>query len=279
MATSTHGGAAIDILDSLVGYTRNYESLCGFKIFGDENAPFRICTLGGSTSDPTLENIKGWSEILYDTLKDMGIDVVVYAGGIIGYKCAQECLKFLKDAIPLKPNLVISYSGFNDFFGTLFNMEERHPFIRPYLRETLENGLKYDSRNKILTRNLSVKKVTSGIEDNSSLDEFWLRCESIMYAVCRESGIAFHAFLQPNNIDEHYAAWNGKERLAGGKIAHEKIRSALRENEITWLHDATDIFEGENGVFYDLCHTYEKGNRIIVRNILPIVLREMEAAL
>lgn len=275
--TFAAGGAAIDILDPLIGYTRRYRNLCGFQVFGFPNAPFRIITLGGSTSDPTLENVKSWSEILHDMLCDMGIEAAVYAGGIVSYNSAQECLKLLKDALLLQPTIIISYSGVNDAYVTT---EEKYPFVRPYLRAILENGLKYDSQNKILTKRLSVKEVDAGVEDNSSCADIWLRNEKNMYAICKEQGIVFHAFLQAHNMDYcYYEALFGNEIITRVRMTYDKIRKYQNETDIPWLHDVTDIFDGESGIFYDHCHAYEKGNRIIARNILPIVLREMETGL
>ena len=49
-----------------------------------------------------------------------------------------------------------------------------------------------------------------------------------------------------------------------------------QEGENLHIHDFTHIFDGHDDVFYDCCHVYEKGNRIIAQKILPFVLSAIE---
>ena len=45
----------------------------------------------------------------------------------------------------------------------------------------------------------------------------------------------------------------------------------------SWLHDFRNIFGGSEEVFYDGCHVYEKGNKIIAQKMLPYVLDAIKA--
>lgn len=98
------GGAVIDVFDPLIGNTRVLEGeLPGYVIFRDpdqtktNDRAFRILTLGGSTSDPTTANVKSWSELLFDALRDMGIAVEIWAGGVVNYVAEQELKKLIRE--------------------------------------------------------------------------------------------------------------------------------------------------------------------------------------
>ena len=82
---------------------------------------------GGSTTDDTFSNQKSWPSFLSKILKERKLSHVIYNGGIVGYNSSQELLKTIRDINILKPHIVISYSGINDFYrGT-------NDFIHPYI--------------------------------------------------------------------------------------------------------------------------------------------------
>ena len=139
------GGKEFDCYDMMLGYTRN-DDLPGFTVFDDDNLSgekYTIVTLGGSTTDPYTANVKSWSEFLYMQLKDMGIEVRVVCGGLSGYHSGQEFIKLFRDVLPMKPDMVISYSGINDteYFHRR-NIREGHPYATQYQFDFLEYSMK-----------------------------------------------------------------------------------------------------------------------------------------
>ena len=90
--------------------------LPGFAVYGDLNAPreevIRIVALGGSTTEPS--STQCWPQKLYEELTKRGYSCLVLNGGVAGYSTNQELFKFIRDVMPLNPDIVISLSGVND---------------------------------------------------------------------------------------------------------------------------------------------------------------------
>ncbi len=261
------GGGLQDAFDPILGYTRDESGFTIFSNSDDENV-FKIATLGGSTSDPKLENIKSWSEILYEKLSKMGIKVKVYAGGLSGYTAAQECLKVIKDVLVISPNVVISYSGVNDIIGAgdVYN----HYFLRYYHPKLVNKMLKKGYIKNEISGNAPIKRLDLGLYDPSDKAEFWIKCERIMHSVCEEFSIDFHCCLQA-------ILYEDLEELNQAEYEHyinlyEKCKAYINTNKSNWFHDFTGIFYGNEKVFFDKCHVIEKGNRIIAQNMMPFVL-------
>ena len=264
------GIKAQNAIDPLIGYSRADGPAPGFVVFGEERADtsLRVVTLGGSTSDPTFENLKSWSEYLYESLeKLMPGRVVLYAGGEGAFVCAQECLKLMKDVIPLEPDIVISYSGVNDT-GRIGYSQPGHPFVRSYMPSVFESGIEKKELKNRFNGNIPIVRVTSGIKDEATAAGFWLRCERLMHAMCGEYGIPFHGFLQPYSKRGAQRYSIEKQRMT--EAFYEEAAAGLAE--LPWLHDLTGIFDRDPSVFFDICHVYEKGNRMIARAVMPYIL-------
>ena len=118
-----------------------------------------------------------------------------------------------------------------------------------------------------------LKEFTIGIESEKPISraEHWIRCEKYMKYICDSEGRDFIGILQPQNFllkDDI----NVKTR---NKYYPEAIRKVKELNE-SWLLDFTGIFEEDNNVFYDNCHVYEHGNKIIAKKILMSVISSMK---
>ncbi len=269
------GTKALNAIDPIIGYSRADSEYPGFIVFGNKkNCDIKIVTLGGSTSDPILENVRSYSEILYEMLSNVGYRVCIYAGGLSTYTCAQECLKLIKDVLQLKPDIVISYSGFNDFYN-YHHYEKEHPFIRSYMPSLMEQLVKAGILNE-MQNNVPIETVTLGIPDISTRAEFWIKCEKIMYAVCSEMNIKFHGILQPSHISIFDYSTIGDTGIKESQNAYQEAKLYIKQHNYSWLHDMTDIFDGNEKVYFDNCHVYEGGNRIIARHIMKIILDSIQ---
>lgn len=271
------GTKVLNLVDPIVGFARKDGNTPGFVVFGEENIgkenAYKIVTLGGSTSDPLLENLRSWSEFLYQMLiKTYDIPIIIYAGGVSSYTVAQETIKLIKDAIVLNPDLVISYSGVNDSCDD-FNLP-LHPFVRTYMPRIYEKAINASIRNEF-SENALVTGLMLGVEDNCSNAYFWYKCEKIMSAVCGEFNIAFHGMLQA--VYPRY--WISNDMKGDGMKKRddffEEAKKLISDNSQPNIHDFTEIMKGNEDVFYDYCHVYEKGNRIIAKEILPFVMEEI----
>lgn len=271
------GTEKLNMIDPIVGYSRKSE-FPGYAVFGDggENS-FRILTLGGSTSDPKLNNIKSYSEYLYEILTDMGLDVTIYAGGIASYSVPQECLKLMKDGLILHPNIVISYSAFNDTADPPYN-EPQHPFIRSYFARFF-NDIVSHKRITNDVQHSSIDGVVFGVQDDESNACIWHRCERMMHGMCQEYGIPFYAFIQPWN--ENVLGDTGIKIIRDDardkyiKDIYAEIMEINAKDGRIWMHDWTRIYDKERTPYIDGCHVYEPQNRMLAKEMLPYVLNEL----
>ena len=230
-------------------------------------------TLGGSTSDPTYGNVKSWSEIIYDTLKEREADVVFYGGGVSAFTADHEWMKLIRDGLHLKPDLVISYSGFNN--ATTLTFEKNHPACRNAQMDFLHSILMCEDdsvRDKWIA---PFDDISMGVPYEGTLAEHWLECEHIMHSVCSGFDIDFVGFLQPFN--RTFAAEYGHDLLNGEVFGFYDELDGL-EWEREWLVDFSRIFSGKKDMemFYDVCHQYEHSNRLIARKMMPYIIKSME---
>lgn len=266
----------LNVYDIQLGYTWMINGTPGFVRFADGNneKAFRIVALGGSATDPTMSNIRSWPELLYKKFVGMGVEIEIIAGGIAAYTGVQELVKLLRDVIPMKPDLVISYSGFNDAYS-LYH-KEQHPFTMWYQSEDFEKMFRSNNCKNMLMNQMPMREVTYGLPNKKSFDERWLDCERMMKAVCREYDIDFYCFLQPYNKEEHETFLSEYVGSQIQKFYESVLKNELFRNQSDWLIDFTDIFERDRDIFFDSCHVYEKGNRIISEKMMPYILECMQ---
>lgn len=279
----------IDAIDSLLGFSRIEDDIPGFAIFGDKDtAEFSMVILGNSTSDPSTGMIKSWSEMLFDTLSNKGINVVLYNGATTGYCSTQEFLKFNRDVIELCPDLVISFGGYNDIEGT--SSVEQYPFLHKYsqkfYRFLLDNPrLAPDSMYM-----RSVQQVSHGNKTKEEDCDIWINNMQKIKAICDLNDIQFLAFFQPmletenvntniiteRIIQDFYRLSDVSKEEVHKKTEEysKKIRSRIKDFD--YIKDCTGWFKNKTNVFYDTCHYTEFGNAVISNNILieilPIIL-------
>lgn len=290
------GGKLLDCYDVNLGFSR-IDDLPGFVVFGKEklsdledlgvgvSKPIIIVTLGGSTTDAYYANFRSWSEILYDKINSSGINAILYCGGICSYNSSQELMKLIRDVIPIKPDLVISYSGTNDQYNVnRAECVEGHPFVRQFELQIFQKLLSCSNDHKLtwITGIYNADKLTCGPADGRNLPNVWVSNEQMMHAVCESHGILFHGFLQPSpeyggylkdDLIEYSIISNHEEYGDEVKEWYKNALSEIQEKE--YIHDFTRIFEGMSSIFYDECHVLEKGNKIIAENIYRIIVRDI----
>lgn len=276
-------------VDSLLGFTRIYENELNFQVYGDpqDEKAIRIMTLGGSTSDPTMGNVRTWPEQLYEEISKK-YNVVVYSGGIGGYSIHQEFLKFMRDGLAIHPNIVISFDGYNDIAYQV-SMEE-YPYLHRYQKKFYDF---METRTPMAPDTLdmrAVNKIAHGMECPQIPDyENWYEAARNIYALAKEHGIHYFSFLQPIQgigrpilddsvleLKKSYLSAYNREASLLEKTSDfvNGCRKYIEKND--YMTDLTDIFDGEEDVYYDVCHSTEKGHQIIAKNILKKITSTLE---
>lgn len=260
----------------------------GFVIYKQKEDQIRrpiILTLGGSTTDGVTYG-HSWPEELAQILEENNIEATVVNGGMGGYSTNQELLKLVRDGIEFQPDIVISYSGINDR-GRYSALP--YPMVHSYQRGTVEtltgttdspllpNTIKLLSR---LTSTPQSLAPTFGVPSRLTLAQQYRRNMELMNAVSSLGGAKFFGFIQP------FGFW--KTRHSESLIAKEDydVEPTLAlyseivkiPNELPYVHDATQILEGHDGVYHeDAVHLTREGNRVVAESIFNTIREEILA--
>lgn len=270
-----------NVLDPNLGYNfmKEKEHYQGFIEYDmKKDVKKSIVILGGSTTDAWLYPYKSWPELLDEKLKEEGYQVKILNGGCLGYRSSQELVKLIRDVIPIKPDIVLSYSGVNDAAQNYNKLAyDQYPFLHPYQIDLFEEVSK-----KVKMEYLWLQRNN---ECNFGLSPQWSRFNQfknnirIMNAICQEYGIYYHCFLQPalsTKIGEFTA--EEKELIINCEIEQEYIdyinefyEEAKNYSKI-YLSNWSYLFHNHSEVYFDICHVYEKGNKIIADAIYNFLI-------
>ena len=265
-------------LDAHLICNRIFE-LPGFAVYGDSNkVKLRIVTLGASTTDPCINDFASWPEHLFNMLKDRGIKSVIYNGGHSAYSSSLELTKLIRDIIPLKPDIVISYGGIGDFIYVISDETTvlcKRPFLHHFHVDYFGNMIN--------------DEVIYGLQNDKTIDRFWIDNMRMMNSICMEFGIKHLGVLQANPYSEGLPS---KHLDANWKIfishtyshvpwGNEIVNNACDENYLRRIYDKVEpqienipyiysfrhIFSGIDDVYYDGAHVLERGNEIIAAHM------------
>ena len=258
----------------------------GFVKYGSDNAKKRIVILGGSTSDSNYTWFASWPEILASWLHEGGYDVQVLNGAMCGYNVQQEFLKLVRDVLPLKPDIVIDLSGTNNVGEARVSRE--NPFVPYYLlelsKQLAERNIQYSKQTEdmlALSDQSDVEEVFYGNAISDSCAVSYINTLRMMNAVCREFGIHFVSFFQPD-IWTKYGVWDEWEKdivfcssvsdLSGDRTDFRlkrarDYRDEVRKRKLGFQIDLTDLFRKESDVYMDTDHYTLKANEIIAKKV------------
>ena len=225
--------------DPKLGYSIDFSSiggLPGWAIYGrEEGAEKRIMVLGGSTSSEVYYP-ENWVSKLYRKLCVSGKKTIIYNGAHEANGVFQEFSRLVRDIRGLKPDIVISLSGYNDL--------------------TIANN-KFDRAR------------------GENAFDYWRRIESYMKQISELEGAAFYAVLQPvNRSPEPMSLYNTLMYLKfvhhRGTIFTDRMR-----NDDFYVNLFTS-FLFQNDLFIDMCHYSNKGNELLAERIFEMIRGEFE---
>ena len=264
-----------DHIDITMGISRGNKTIVDMRGSGTGGKRgVTVLILGGSTSDPSYNGIHSWPYYFQKLLDEAGINARVLNGAVIGYSSSQELLCLLRDGLRHKPDIVISYTGYNDYTPALdLHGGKRLPLVSKNL---------YDIGKRMITvyeKEKQLPPVYFGeeIEDHFELFFYNVRC---MKALCDEFSAKYFALFQPMLQHQRIIPNSLEEKLLEEDMIkaltercnrfYEQFRTA--QKSCSYLYDFTDIFQEESDVFSDICHTNEKGNKIIAKAVLGLLM-------
>ena len=270
------------VLDTNLGHNYLFGSKYpGIMVYGaDRENDYKIAVLGGSTTDGKAYSFKSWPELMYEELHDKGFqNITVYNGGISGYASGQELLKLIRDLIPLEPDMVIVYNGFNDS-----NYCSSYPLTGGYLKKIFEFAKENIENDEDASLFMGESHpICQGIKASEDAFSAWLSNIRTMYAVAKEWDIRFYSFCQPMLSSKEGKTEAEKSMLLSvhspsiTNLMNGSFRKRISRMDRLpgYIYDLSHIFDYESDVYMDHCHVWEKGNRIIAREITEIILPEL----
>ncbi len=252
-----------------------YRTIGNYCVFGNVKAKTRIMTYGGSTTC-SISGSK-WAEFLQQEFRNSGKDVCVFNGGCCGHGSWHELNKMMRDIPTFKPNLVISFSGINDFY---WGVNPKHPYNNTKLNK------------EIISTNI-FKKVNFPITTEDHAD-VWITRGEYMNAICSAKSSNFLRIIQPtlgfgdykfDMDDELDRSFYNRINHIGTKIGvdqftgewemlnsfYTKLTQVASTRKRNYLFDLTLLFDGLSRKFADYRHPNPDGYRIIAKAIKNII--------
>ena len=252
-------------LDPTLGYSMQSEDFRDIQVFGNpDKATCRIAILGDSTSDPCAFPWKSWGELFYEICVGQGQSVAVLVGATLGHSSSQGLLKFIRDILPYRPHMVLSYSGNSD-------RGSRTPYVTSYQMKTYRQilGMGWeDPYGNDLPQGICCGERKEILPPA----DLWLHNQRILHGICREFSIRHIAFLQPTLIckkrgrrDEEVFFYVPEREVRGKLVFRERVREKMGETD--YIVDATSWLDEHDGLFYDYAHVTVEGNRIVAERM------------
>lgn len=272
------------MLDINLGYTykgpQGYPGITVIPAAGNqkETETITVALLGGSTTDETIYPFPSWGSCLWEKCHGR---VTILNAGVNGYNSSAELLKLIRDVIPFKPDMVIVYDGFNDAWSFA---DQTYRFKMTYLNEVFQFASEHLAGD--ILGDVHRKKrcePSAGIRENKTAFEMWMENIALMHAAASVADIDFYAFLQPclgskkkrdKEEEEICRMYPGdeSEMRQMAEFRHQADNMRI-ESEYDYLSDLSAIFDQVGGVYMDICHVNEKGNRIIADEIYKRIQR------
>ena len=268
----------------------------GPEISLDKGDRFRIVAVGESTTFGLilLADDRPWPEILQDLItSELSCDkeVEVVNAGIPGFTLANNVLRLQTEIFPLRPDLVVSYHGYNGFHFFLDEIPEVQvrqapiPPERPsWLLERIETAVRVAAFRKRY-------ETHDDRDEPALLDDFRTSPYSTHYrkliamARARNIDLALSNFNlaidedSPEEVVRFYERVfpNARSDLFANRLHTLLVRELASEADITFV-DATPGLDGEyERYFADLVHFNQAGRERLARNILAGIRGILEA--
>ena len=237
-----------------------------------------IVVVGGSTTDPLFGGITSWPFYLQELIDNNGMVARVVNIAQSGYTSLQELLVLLRDGLAVKPDVVISYSGYNDITpGGDIEKGMHYPYTGRNLYIAFKNLLENYKGGK------PFGEVYYGELEDSRFERYITNMR-IMHAMCAEFDCKFYGLLQPTLVSipaELLQSSFAKRAVKDPLLAvlserWEDFYNKFLDNSsaYSYLYDFTHILNGHDEVFDDPCHINEDGNKIIAENVFKLLTEQ-----
>ena len=208
----------------------------GWAVYGNgETAEKKILVLGGSTSSEVYL-AENWVSKLHSLCEEHGFRTAIYNGAHEGNMAMDELIRLSRGLQRIKPDIVISMSGLNDFKPAINKFEE-HPG---------ENNI-----------------------------EHWRRIEFYMKEITEASGGVFFAFMQPVNTFVRESADEALMFVSEGHF-NRKTGTIDFTSSDDFYYNMIDLLQYKKEMFIDSCHYSGSGHEEIANYVFETIKGELE---
>lgn len=255
-----------------------YPGFCIYGVWKEDS--YKIVVLGGSTTDGNLFGFKSWPEILFELIDNENI--TIFNGGVAGYTSGHELFKFIRDVLPMKPDMVIVFDGYND----TCQGRAIHPFSFTYAKEIFDYGASHVA-DEYVKQQISSETCEGVLVKRTRFDN-WISNIEILNNIAESKNIKFYSFLQPmlmskirnereDNIYLSSRQFYEKE-LYSMVSFREEMGNVKIKRQHEYMYDLSDIFDDQPDVYMDICHVCEKGNQIIADAVYDVIKNQLKNA-
>ncbi len=269
----------------------------GADLTAEKGDAYRVVLLGESTTfGITIErDWLPWGELLAQMIRERlapNRPIEVINAGIPGITLHENLDRLAWQILPLQPDLIISYHGFNQFSSldaTLPPVRTRLPPPRFQPRPiTLLANAEYRWRMLRYARQLSERTVGNAPANTNFMTSQYAADYRELIRTCRDNGVklvlatysmAVNAQSDPDLIQFYHQMEHSLNRQMQACVAHaEMVRQLAQQNDIA-IVDTQPALDGKPEYFIDLVHfTIEGQQRMaetIYAGIVDLLRREL----
>jgi lysophospholipase L1-like esterase len=275
----------------------NSHGFKGAEILEKTDGIYRIVALGDSTTFGLNTQDGNYPAILQTLLnlakaEDCNLQFEVINAGVEGYNSGQIFLHFQRDVIPLEPDMILVYAGWNDIYerdpanpdnevdkDSLFNRLLEYSFVlkaatRVVLDLVLPNfETMSEDRQRIYASYISSQLVNNYtkivvLAQQHDISVVGLTLPSLLGAEdASEHEKLFHYPHYTGNRQLLTTLWRSHNRVILENLSRHNI-------PVIDLAQSIEAMSGESRYFFDTLHLYEDGYRVIAAIILDYLVKQ-----
>ena len=253
----------------------------------EKHGQYRIVAMGESTTmGATLrQNDRPWPVALEELIRQnphAPSPVEVINAGVSAYTLADGLILLQETILPLKPDLLISYYGYNGFeflIGPNSILREAVPVRKPRPSPTLERFEYRWNLERYRRRNFQpdpdpvmVARLTEGL-----LESHYARLYRELIAIAQKNGIplvlasfnmAVHHGSPPDVIEFYRAVFPSVNfSILANRVHNRLIRALAEQHDGVWFVDLSNGLDGAHEHYIDLVHFTQSGRERLAQNL------------
>jgi lysophospholipase L1-like esterase len=264
---------------------------------GEKGAAYRIVALGESSTYGITLNAddKPWPEVLQQKIEQClkpNRPVQVINAGVPAYNLGDNVSRLESDILPAKPDMIISYHGFNGFGLLDSSVPDATGPLPPAYKERavklladLEHRVRVFWYNRTRTSRLRRRAPTFSNPSASRCAAAYrgliafAQTNKIRLVLC-DFAMAVNGHSDPDVIEFYRSTFPSLYwQMRANPVQTQLLKELARENPQVLFVDIQTQLDGEHSKFIDLMHPSQEGNQQLADNIFQGIKEWLKADL